>query len=226
MAGATMGSSVLAVKFDQGVLMATDTSIYYGSMAMFRNVKRMVRVNDYTVAGCTGDHADFQKISSIIEQLQIEEEASGNDHPLSPKALHTWLTRVSYNRRSRMDPLYTKWVVGGIDPASGKSFLGFVDNLGTAYTSDTICTGYGSYFVRPRMDLLIEKKKGALPTESEARSLINEGMKVLYARDCRSWNRYHLAVVKQTAPGKFSSVIEDPVQVDCDWTLSDYTKMV
>lgn len=68
---------------------------------------------------------------------------------MRPEALHSWLTRVLYNRRSRFDPLWNTFVVGGMQ--EDKPFLGFVDKLGTAYTEDHIATGMGSQIAVPIM---------------------------------------------------------------------------
>jgi len=62
------GTSVLGVKFDGGVIIAADTLGSYGSLARYRTVSRLLRVNDTTVLGSGGDYADFQFIKSIIEQ--------------------------------------------------------------------------------------------------------------------------------------------------------------
>ncbi len=43
---AVTGSSVVAVKYDSGVLMAADTLGSYGSMAKFRDVSRLHQVNE------------------------------------------------------------------------------------------------------------------------------------------------------------------------------------
>ena len=62
------GTSVIGIKFDGGVLIAADTLGSYGSLARYRDVSRILKVNDCTVLGASGDYADFQYLSSIIEQ--------------------------------------------------------------------------------------------------------------------------------------------------------------
>jgi 20S proteasome subunit beta 7 len=53
------------------------------------------------------------------------------------------MTRVLYNRRSKMNPLWSTLVVGGF--AGGEGYLGYVDKIGVAYSDDAVATGYGSY---------------------------------------------------------------------------------
>lgn len=40
----------------------------YGSMARFRSVSRLLRVNDETMIAASGDYADFQFVKELIEQ--------------------------------------------------------------------------------------------------------------------------------------------------------------
>ena len=62
------GTSVLGLKFDDGIIIAADTLGSYGSLARYRTVSRLMKVNNTTVMGAGGDYADFQFIKSIIEQ--------------------------------------------------------------------------------------------------------------------------------------------------------------
>ena len=220
----TTSTSVLGVTFDSGVMIAADTAIFYFGMARFRNQKRIIRVNDYTIGASNGDFADHQYLAKVIDDLQTEEETSldGNKYSLSPLALHTWLTRVLYNRRSKFDPLFTNWIIGGIMEETGKPFLGSVDSLGTAYTDNLIATGMGSYIATPMMRKAVEAKNGQPLTESEARNLLAKCMQVLYSCDCRSWPKYHVAVVRKDAQGKVTSTIEDALEIDVDWTIADH----
>ncbi|KAL3201913.1 hypothetical protein MRX96_012185 [Rhipicephalus microplus] len=113
----TTATSVLATKFDGGV-------------------------NDQIVAAASGDYADFQYLKSVIDQKMISEECLNDGFRLKPKSLYSWLTRIMYNRRSRFDPLWNTYLIGGLQ--DGVPFLGQVDMLGTAFESETLATGYGA----------------------------------------------------------------------------------
>ena len=56
----TTGTSVIAVKYKGGVVMATDTMGHYGGLARYPDLQRVIRVNETTVLGYSGDIADFQ----------------------------------------------------------------------------------------------------------------------------------------------------------------------
>ncbi|XP_051901797.1 proteasome subunit beta type-4 [Pristis pectinata] len=205
------GTSVLGVKFDGGVIIAADMLGSYGSLARFRNIPRLMKVNDNTVLGASGDYADYQYLKQAIEQMMIDEELLGDGHSYSPKAIHSWLTRVMYNRRCKLNPLWNTVIIGGMN--NGESFLGYVDKLGVAYEASTVATGFGAYLAQPLMREVDESQ--ALISKDEARQLIERCLKVLYYRDARSYNRYQLATV--TAAGV---EIEGPLSADTNWEIA------
>lgn len=52
-------------------------------------------------------------LRGISVRVRIDEELLGDGHSYSPKAIHSWLTRVMYNRRSKINPLWNTVVIGG-----------------------------------------------------------------------------------------------------------------
>jgi len=211
----TTGSSVIGVAFDGGVVIGADVLASYGSLARFRDVSRVSRVNDNTVIGCGGDYADFQFLLKSIEQKMIENDNHNDEHILSPNALYSWLTRVHYNRRSKFDPFWCQWVIGGLNE-EGKPFLGYVDKLGTAYECPIIATGYGAYIATPLMREELDSREGKL-TEAEAIQLVEKCLTVLYYRDARSLNKYELAVVNSTG-----ARIDGPLTLQSNWNVAQY----
>ncbi|KAF0300457.1 Proteasome subunit beta type-4 [Amphibalanus amphitrite] len=212
----TTGTSVIGLQFDGGVMIAADKLGSYGSLARYQNIGRLMRVNDHVILGCTGDYADFQFLRDIIDQKMIDEECLDDGIVTRAPALHCWLTRVLYNRRSRFDPLWTTFVVGGLDD-DGKPFLGFVDKLGTAYTAPQIVSGMGGHLATP---LLREKMDGQPPlSEAAARELLIRCMTVCYYRDCRAFSKFQIATLKAG-----SIKIEDDLEVKGDWEVAHFSK--
>lgn len=78
---------------------------------------------------------------------------------------------------------------------NGKSFLSYVDLYGSNFEDDIVTTGYGAYLAAP----LLRKKWRADMSEAEAKAMLEEAMRVLYYRDCRTINRFQLSTV--TAAG-------------------------
>uniref|UniRef100_A0A7M4EPU3 Proteasome subunit beta type-4 n=1 Tax=Crocodylus porosus TaxID=8502 RepID=A0A7M4EPU3_CROPO len=211
------GTSVLGVRFDGGVVVAADTLGSYGSLARFRNISRIMKVNDNTVLGASGDYADFQYLKQVIDQMVIDEELLGDGHSYSPKAIHSWLTRAMYSRRCKMNPLWNTVVIGGF--YNGESFLGYVDMLGVAYEAPTLATGYGAYLAQPLMRETLEKKP--ILTKEEAQDLIERCMKILYYRDARSFNRFQIAVVTEKGVE-----VEEPRSLETNWEIAHLIRLL
>lgn len=64
----TTGTSVIGIQFKDGVIIAADVLGSYGSLARYRNLERLMKVNDNIILGASGDYADFQCIKSYVER--------------------------------------------------------------------------------------------------------------------------------------------------------------
>jgi len=67
----------LGIKTKFGVVIAADTLGSYGSLARFRDVSRLMRVNDSTIVGGFGDYADYQHIMKLLQQQTIDDKVIG-----------------------------------------------------------------------------------------------------------------------------------------------------
>merc|ERR1711934_34168 len=210
------GTSVLGLKYKDGVMMCADTLGSYGSMARFTTVARLKQFGNHTVVGAGGDISDFQYIQEQLEMLIERDEALNDGSTLSPAAIHKYLVRVMYQRRSKMDPLWNSIVVGGVD--KGERFLGMVDLYGTQFEEDILATGFGSHLAIP---LLREAKDahGTEMTAEQARGVLESCMKVLYYRDCRTINKLQFATI--SSEGIELNSANEPVILDTKW---DYAK--
>ena len=56
------GTSVLAVKYKDGVMMACDTLGSYGTLAKYKDLRRMAEVNEKCLIGAGGEYSDFQYV--------------------------------------------------------------------------------------------------------------------------------------------------------------------
>uniref|UniRef100_A0A3P9KQ27 Proteasome subunit beta n=1 Tax=Oryzias latipes TaxID=8090 RepID=A0A3P9KQ27_ORYLA len=203
------GTSVLGVKFAGGVIIAADMLGSYGSLARFRNISRLMKVN--TLKHFSLLYVDHACLKGRNLHPRIDEELLGDGHSYSPKAIHSWLTRVMYNRRSKMNPLWNTVVLGGF--YNGESFLGYVDKLGVAYEAPTVATGFGAYLAQPLMREVVENKADI--TKQEARDLIERCLKVLYYRDARSYNRHEIAIVTEQGVE-----IIGPLSSETNWDIA------
>ena len=57
-----MGTSVIAIQYADGIMMAADTLGSYGSLARFKDLRRIRAVGSSTLIGASGEYSDFQHI--------------------------------------------------------------------------------------------------------------------------------------------------------------------
>lgn len=210
----TTATSIVAVAYNNGVVIAGDLLGSYGSLARYRNCPRILKVNENIILGAGGDYGDFQYIKDFVEQKIITEDCLDDGVKLKPKSLYCWLTRVMYQRRSKFDPFWNNIVVGGIQ--DGEIFLGTVDKLGTAYTDKIICTGYGAHIATPMLRDYLDKNPN--PSQAEARQLVEKAMEVLFYRDARSYNKYLLGIIDKDEGIK----VEGPLTIQTNWEIANY----
>ncbi|KAI0791340.1 proteasome endopeptidase complex beta subunit [Abortiporus biennis] len=207
------GTSILAILYKDGIMMAADTLASYGSLSRFKTIQRLQSVGENTVIGASGDMSDFQYVQSILEELMIEEFTANDQNELGPAEIHEYLSRVYYARRSKMNPLWNSVLVGG--KKDGKRFLAYVDLLGTTYSASTLATGYGAYIALPLLRSAVEGREDEL-TEEQAQKLLTDCMRVLFYRDARSLDKFQIA--KVTDEGV---VISDPIKLDTTWGFAE-----
>lgn len=200
------GTSVVAIKYAEGVMLAADTLGSYGTLAMFKDISRICKASDSTLVAGGGEYSDFQKISTMLEGLATTDMTYDDGHTHTPSEYYHYLRAVMYQRRNKFNPLWNHLVVAGF--SGGESFLGTVDLIGTAYQDDFIATGFGSYLAIP----IIRAKWRPDMDEGEARALLEDCMKVLFYRDCKAYNKIQIA--KATAEGV---AITDPIQLETNW---------
>jgi 20S proteasome subunit beta 7 len=66
--------------------------------------------------------SDFQYMQTILDELVVDELTQGDNHDLGPTEIHEYLSQVMYARRSKMDPLWNSYLVGGVK--DGKRYVG------------------------------------------------------------------------------------------------------
>ncbi len=108
------GGSILGIMFEGGVLLAGDRLGAYGGLHRFRDIDRIIKVNDNVLITYTGDVADFQYIegkltkpkhsfllinSEILEDEQRENDMRNDGYELGPSEYFNLMGRIMYNRR-------------------------------------------------------------------------------------------------------------------------------
>lgn len=216
------GTSVLGVKYNGGVLVASDTLLSYGSMAKTQDASRIAIIDETTIIAASGEYSDFQAITKLLKQKAVQDGTSllndlYEDEINSTTAESTWnyLRMVLYQRRNKMNPYWNDVLVAG-SGADGP-FLGLVDKIGTTYQDKFIATGFGSYLALP---ILREHWREDM-TEGEARALLEDCLRILFYRDCRASCRIQLA---KFADDK--AIVSDPYELETSWDAPSFVRPV
>ncbi|KAJ2775824.1 Proteasome subunit beta type-7 [Coemansia javaensis] len=207
------GTSVVAFKYRDGIIMAADCLASYGSLARFRSENRLFKVNETTLLGAAGDMGDFQYMKHKLEDVMTHEYDMDDGQRLGTKSVYKCLSNIMYGRRTAINPLWNAYVVGGVD--GGERVLGYVDLYGTTYTADAVATGFGKQIAIPMLRRRVEGRADEI-SEEEAVAILDDCMRVLFYRDCRALNKLRRA--KVTAQGV---EISEPYSLETNWTYAE-----
>ena len=205
------GTSVVAFTYADGVMIAADTLAAYGSTLRYKDVVRIKKVNETTCLGFGGEVSDATQIMKYLDEIATDDFCEDDGAPLEPKEVHSYLTRVMYNRRSKLDPLWNSLVVAG--RSKGESFRGSVNLLGIAYKDDMIATGFGNHLAIP----LLRAEHRPDMSAVEARALMERCLSVCYYRDKNSINKFVMGTVTDAGVK-----ISEPFAVGTKWDLKAY----
>ncbi|KAM8713043.1 hypothetical protein ACLKA7_013371 [Drosophila subpalustris] len=212
-AGVTVGSSVVGIKFDGGVLVAADTLVSYGSLARYQNVDRVFKINDKVLLGGGGDFPDVQSIKFTLDQKVIDDYCRSDGIVMNAKAASTLINRILYGRRIAKQPLLVELVIGGIGH-DNLPYLGSVDMHGGASEKYVVATGFGHELALPLVR--DSKPQDRDFTLSEAAKLIRSCMKVMYYRDTRSIAQYTVGICTEC-----ECDVKGPFKVEESWKMAE-----
>nr|AAC32074.1 20S proteasome beta subunit PBG1 [Arabidopsis thaliana] len=205
------GTSVVAIKYKDGVLMASDMGGSYGSTLRYKNIERVKAIGKHSLLGASGEISDFQEILRYLDELTLNDNMWDDGNSLGPKEIHNYLTRVMYNRRNKFNPLWNTLVLGGVK--NGKSYLGMVSMIGVSFEDDHVATGFGNHLARP---ILRDEWHADLSFEDGVK-LLEKCMRVLLYRDRSAINK--LQIAKITEEGV---TVSQPYSLKTYWEFSSF----
>jgi 20S proteasome subunit beta 7 len=141
----TVGTSVMGIKYKDGVIIAADTAVAYGSMKKTKKAQRMAKLSTDSAIACSGEMSDFQELLKIFrEKHELDVIENDGTTFLKPRDYFNYLSRVNYQRRLKMDPLWNGSIIGGV--TKGEVFLGMVDLYGTKVEGNFLLTGLAAHY--------------------------------------------------------------------------------
>ena len=210
-----VGTSVLAIKYKDGIMVAADTAISYGGMRKVKDARRIEKLNDNCVFACSGEMADMQELKKQLSLMNERDEiAQDGASFLAPRDYYNFIANHNYNRRMKMNPLWCSTIVGGY--SNGEPFLGMTDLYGTKVEADYLLTGLSQHYCQ----VLMTNNWREDMTEADARAVIEDCMRVMFYRDKKSLDNIQISTV--TAAGV---TMHDPYRIDSSWSLDWYKNM-
>lgn len=169
----------------------------------------------------------MQALNRMLGALYTRENYSisasdGDAGNLNAANMHTYMQKVLYNRRSKLDPLWNVVLIAGFD-GKEKPYLASVDLLGTTFTAATLATGFGAHLAQPILRREVPDEEAAKTlTREQAVDLVKRCMKVLFYRDARSMNEYSIAVVTKEGGVELK---QDEKLENQSWAFADRVKV-
>lgn len=203
-----------------------DTGASYGSLARYTDIDRIVSVNDNTLLSFSGELSDWQYLHGEIIKNLVDEDIISNDGiERSPREIHAYLTRVLHHYRNKANPLYNQLVVSGVQNKENSDekelYLGYVDLYGTSFTDNYVATGFGLHMALP---LLRQHYRDDL-TYDEAKTILENAMRVLVYRHCRTINKFTIAnITYDQTTQQVQQNISQPYELPTQWSYSRFVK--
>ena len=207
----TKSGTIIAAKYDGGILLASDNTISYGSMFKYNNVSHFVEVAPNVILGGTGEFADFQQIAEWVQRQVLQARCKHNGEYLTPSEIHSYIKRVMYSRRSDMKPWTTRVVVAGINK-DGSSFLATTNPYGTSYEDDAISTGFGRYLQGMQVTSVVNGDKEAV------REGIKQVFQTVFARHCQANGKVEFINLTKDGVER-----EEPIKIVPNWEIVEAT---
>ena len=190
------GSSVIGLKYNKGVIIASDTLMYYGSSLSLTHSRERIKVlNERTVIGYSGEYSDMQETSRILDELILEDQLETNENGvMGPIEIGHYLSSLHYSQRNKLDPYLNSAIVGGID-FNGDIVLMQVDPFGTFLSGNYFTTAFANYFACSLLRNEYPKNPSEL-TKEKAMHLLRKCFEVLFYRDSKAGDEIQYIILE------------------------------
>ncbi|KAL1317421.1 hypothetical protein HN51_069507 [Arachis hypogaea] len=205
------GTSVVALKYKNGILMAADMGGSYGSTLRYKSIDRLKPIGKHSLLGASGEISDFQEILRYLDELILYDNMWDDGNSLGPKEVHNYLTRVMYNRRNKFNPLWNALVLGGVK--NGQKYLGMVNMIGINFEDNHVATGLGNHLARP----ILRDEWHENLTFEEGVKLLEKCMRVLLYRDRSAVNKIQISKITEEGATLFP-----PFSLKTYWEFSAF----
>ena len=171
------GATTIGLVYSDGVILAAEKRVTYGSMIMSKTGKKVFKIADQIGAACAGLVSDMQILAREVE-AQANLFAYDAKRPMPVKAAAKVMSNVLFNRR--MIPLITQTIVGGMDDDGPSIYV--LDVLGSLLPDNYAAVGSGAQIAT---GVLEEGYKDNM-SQQDAKALVIRAIKSAVSRDALS----------------------------------------
>jgi proteasome beta subunit len=171
------GTTTLALKFKDGVILASDrqATTYYraGKVQKIFMLTKEESLVGVSIAGSAGDALSLVDLMrSELKLYKFE-----NNHQASVKTATSLLSVIMYNGYRRYQPYFVGFLVAGVDNTG--SHIYSMDMIGSTTDEDYASTGSGSLFALSKLEDGFKKDL----SKEEAKALAIKAIKLAANRD-------------------------------------------
>ena len=171
------GATTIGVVFHDGVILASEKRVAYGSLIVSKTIKKVFKITDQIGAACAGLVGDMQILAREVEaQANLYDMDVGRKIPV--RAAAKLMANILFNRRYA--PLITQTIVGGLDEEGASLFV--LDVLGSLIPDKYAAVGSGTEIA---IGVLEEGFKEGMKLK-EAKELVTRAIKSAISRDAMS----------------------------------------
>jgi len=171
------GATTIGLVFADGVILASEKRVTYGSMIMSKTGKKVFKIADQVGAACAGLISDMQILTREVE-AQAKLFAYDAKRPMTVNAAAKVMSNVLFNRR--MIPLITQTIVGGMDDDGPSLYV--LDVLGSLLPDTYAAVGSGAQMATGVLEQGYKDKM----TQKDAKNLVLKSIKSAIRRDVMS----------------------------------------
>ncbi len=180
------GATTIGLVFSDGVILASEKRVTYGSMIMSKTVKKVFRIADQVGAACAGLVSDMQILAREVE-AQAKLFTFEVKRPMPVKAAAKVMSNVLFNMR--MIPLITQTIVGGMDDDVPALYV--LDVIGSLLPDTYAAVGSGAQIAT---GVLEDGYKDNM-SQQDAKVLVLKAIKSAIRRDAMSGDGVDLLII-------------------------------
>lgn len=171
------GATTIGVVCTDGVILASEKRVSYGSFVVSRVGKKVFKITDRIGAACAGLVSDMQILVREVEAYSNLYRLEAR-RPIAVRSAAKIMSNLLFGRR--LVPLITQTIVGGMDEEGASLYV--LDVLGSVMPDKYAAVGSGAAIA---VGVLEERYQEGMTIEG-AKDLVTKAVKSAVSRDAMS----------------------------------------